>query len=160
LRDAWLQPATNRRETGFPCTGLPERRDVGTTTTGPRPARRTNTKEETDMKRTFTGDLSRRGLLKGASALGAASLILPAGMRKAQAEPNAGGILRIGMGHGNTGDSLDPAIWDNAYVQVLASAIHNYLTEIDTDGSLIPEIAESWEASADAATWTFVIRRA
>ncbi len=102
--------------------------------------------------------ISRRGLIKGATALGAAGLILPAGYRKAAAEPRKGGTLRIAMGHGNTSDSLDPAIWDNAYVQVMASTIHNYLTEIDTDGSLIPEIAESWEASEDAATWTFRIR--
>ncbi len=110
------------------------------------------------MQRKFTGDLSRRGLLQGATALGAASLILPAGVRRAQAEPRKGGTLRIGMGHGNTGDGLDPAVWDNAYVQVLASTIHNYLTEIDTDGSLIPEVAESWEASDDATVWTFRIR--
>ncbi len=104
------------------------------------------------------GGVTRRTLLQGASAVAASGLILPAGMRAAAAEPRRGGILRVAMGHGNTGDSLDPATWDNAYVQVLSSAIHNYLTEIDTDGSLIPEIAESWEPSSDATEWTFVIR--
>ncbi|MCC5987863.1 MAG: ABC transporter substrate-binding protein [Pararhodobacter sp.] len=102
--------------------------------------------------------ITRRGVLKGATALGAAGLILPASYRKAAAEPRRGGVMRIAMGHGNTSDNLDPATWDNAYVQVMASTIHNYLTEIDTDGTLAPEIAESWEASADAATWTFRIR--
>jgi peptide/nickel transport system substrate-binding protein len=102
--------------------------------------------------------ISRRGLIKGATVLGAAGLILPASYRKARAEPRRGGTMRIAIGHGSTTDGLDPAIWDHVFVQVLGSAIHNYLTEIDTDGSLIPELAESWEASEDAATWTFRIR--
>jgi peptide/nickel transport system substrate-binding protein len=105
------------------------------------------------------GGVTRRGVLKGATALGAASLILPAGVRRAAAEPKRGGTLRIGMGHGSTTDSLDPGSWDNAFSQVFASARHNYLTEIAPDGSLAPEIAESWEASADAATWAFEIRK-
>mgnify|MGYP000709864845 FL=1 len=103
--------------------------------------------------------LTRRSVLRGATALGAAALILPASMRAAKAEPKKGGILRIGMGHGSTSDSLDPGSWDNAYSQVFATSRHNYLTEIDADGALQPEIAESWEASADAATWTFKIRQ-
>ncbi|MFD0981505.1 ABC transporter substrate-binding protein [Tropicimonas aquimaris] len=109
--------------------------------------------------RNLPNGISRRGVLKGASALGAASLILPAGVRPASAEPKKGGILRVGMGHGSTSDSLDPGSWDNAYSQVFATARHNNLTEIAADGSLAPEIAESWEASADAMTWTFTIRQ-
>ncbi|NRB20933.1 MAG: ABC transporter substrate-binding protein [Rhodobacteraceae bacterium] len=107
---------------------------------------------------TRTG-LTRRSVLRGATALGAAALILPAGMRAASAEPKKGGILRIGMGSGSTSDSLDPGSWADAYTQVFATSRHNYLTEIDADGALQPEIAESWEASADAATWTFKIRQ-
>lgn len=102
--------------------------------------------------------LSRRGVLKGATALGAAALILPATNRRASAEPKRGGILRIGFGHGSTTDNLDPGTWDNVYSQVFAQSRHNFLTEIAADGSLVPEIAESWEPSADAATWTFRIR--
>lgn len=52
--------------------------------------------------------ISRRGLLRGATAMGAAALILPAGMRAAHAAPKKGGTLRVGMGHGSTSDSLDP----------------------------------------------------
>ena len=105
-----------------------------------------------------TAGITRRGLLRGASAMGAASLILPAGMRAAMAEPKKGGILRVAMGHGSTSDSLDPGTWDNAYSQVFATARHNNLTEIAADGQLVPELAESWEASPDATVWTFKIR--
>ncbi|MGB3314923.1 MAG: ABC transporter substrate-binding protein [Albidovulum sp.] len=105
-----------------------------------------------------TGGLSRRGLLKGATALGAAGLILPASMRKAAAEPKKGGTLRIGIGHGSTSDSLDPATYEQLFTQTLGACLHCYLTEVAPDGTLIGELAESWEASADAATWTFKLR--
>jgi peptide/nickel transport system substrate-binding protein len=106
---------------------------------------------------TQTG-ISRRGLIKGATALGAAGLILPASYRKARAEPRRGGTFRIGFGHGNTSDTLNPALWDQAFVQVMGNSLHNYLTVIGPDGQLEPELAESWEASDDAATWTFKLR--
>ncbi|MDI3336086.1 ABC transporter substrate-binding protein [Defluviimonas aestuarii] len=105
-----------------------------------------------------TGGLSRRGLLKGATALGAAGLILPASVRKAMAEPKRGGVLRIALASGNTTDSLDPATWDSTFVQSFNTARCNTLTEIAPDGTLVGELAESWEASADAVTWTFKIR--
>ncbi|MDH5528665.1 MAG: ABC transporter substrate-binding protein [Paracoccaceae bacterium] len=105
------------------------------------------------------GGLSRRGLLKGATALSASALILPAGMRSAAAaEPKKGGTLRIAITGGSTTDSLDPATWSELFVQVFAACRVNYLTEIAADGSLVGELAESWEASADAATWRFKIR--
>ncbi|MCC2112775.1 MAG: ABC transporter substrate-binding protein [Hyphomicrobiales bacterium] len=104
-------------------------------------------------------DISRRGMLQGASALGAAALIGPLGTRYAKAEPKMGGTLRVAIGHGNTSDSYDPATWDNAYTQVFATARHGYLTEIAADGSLIGEIAESWDASDDATVWTLNIRK-
>ncbi|MFZ1725576.1 MAG: ABC transporter substrate-binding protein [Albidovulum sp.] len=104
------------------------------------------------------GDLSRRSLLKGATALGTAALILPSTVRRASAEPKKGGILRIAQASGSTTDSNDPATWDSQFVQVLHTARCGYLTEIASDGSLVGEVAESWEASADAATWTFKIR--
>lgn len=105
-----------------------------------------------------TGGLSRRSLIKGATALGAAGLILPASVRRAMAEPKKGGILRVAFASGNTTDSLDPATWDSQFVQCFNTARNATLTEISPDGSLVGEIAESWEASADAATWTFKIR--
>ena len=103
--------------------------------------------------------VSRRGVLRGATALGAAAALGPlgAGFARAQ-EPKRGGILRVGMKHGNTTDSYDPGIWDNAYAQVFATARHGNLTEIAADGSLVGEVAESWEPSPDATVWTFKIR--
>lgn len=110
-------------------------------------------------KRIQPQGLTRRALLSGAAAVGAAGLILPASYRSASAEPKRGGTFRIGFGHGNTSDTLNPALWDQAFVQVLGNTMHNYLTVIGADAQLQPELAESWEASADAATWTFRLRQ-
>ena len=101
--------------------------------------------------------ISRRGVLKGAAAVGAAGLILPYGATAARAQTR-GGTFRIGIGHGSTTDSLDPGLWDQLYVHTFAAARHNYLIEVDSDGQLKPEIAESW-SSDDASTWVFTIRQ-
>jgi len=103
--------------------------------------------------------LSRRNLLVGASALGLASsglgsLSLPA----RAAEPKQGGRLRYGCAHGSTTDTLDPATYENDFTIGMSYAFMNFLTEIATDGSLKPELAEGWEASSDARTWTFKLK--
>ena len=100
---------------------------------------------------------SRRGVLKGAAAIGAAGLILPHTTTSAAAQTR-GGTFRIGIGHGSTTDSLDPGLWEHLYVQTFGPARHNYLIEVGADGQLVPEIAESW-SSSDGQTWVFAIRQ-
>lgn len=78
-------------------------------------------------------------------------------MQMAQAAPQRGGVFRVGIGHGSSTDGYDPGLWGQLYSQVFAAARHNQLIEIDADGNLIPEIAESWD-SADGLTWVFKIR--
>lgn len=110
------------------------------------------------MKRlTDMGGMSRRTMLQGTAAVGTAALITPWGT-PLRAQPVQGGTLRVGMAHGSTTDALDPGTWEADFMIFQAHTRNNYLTEIAADGSLVPELAESWEASADAATWTFTIR--
>jgi peptide/nickel transport system substrate-binding protein len=106
------------------------------------------------------GGLSRRGVLRGGAALGAAALAGPlaAGRALAQEGPKRGGVFRMGIAHGNTSDTLDPGVAEHVFTQVFNQARHGYLTEIAADGSLVGELAESWEPSPDAATWTFRLR--
>lgn len=99
---------------------------------------------------------TRRDALSYGGAAAALALGLP---QMARAEPKRGGVLRVAKGHGQTSDTLDPALWANGYVIAQAYAMHNHMTEVLPDGSLGAEIAESWEPSADAATWTFRIRQ-
>lgn len=49
-------------------------------------------------------DLSRRGVLQGATALGTAALLGPLGAGRAAAQPKPGGTLRLGIAHGSTTD--------------------------------------------------------
>lgn len=106
-----------------------------------------------------TGRISRRGVLRGGTALGAAALVSPFGVNLAAAQPKKGGTIRVAIAAGNTSDGYDPGVWDNQFVQVFATARHGYLIEVAADGSLAGELAESWEASEDARTWRFKIRK-
>lgn len=107
---------------------------------------------------TSRAGISRRGLLQSGAA-GALMLGLN-GQPLRAATPKRGGKLRLGMAHGQTSDSLDPGTHENGFSTLMAFTYANYLTEVGPDGNLRPEIAESWEASADASQWTFKIRDA
>ncbi len=102
------------------------------------------------------GLLDRRGFLKTTAATAIAASLPMSG---AFAAPKRGGHLRVGKGHGQTTDTLNPGTWENGFTIGMAHAIHGRLTEVLGDGSLSPELAESWEASPDAKTWRFKIRK-
>jgi len=107
--------------------------------------------------------ISRRQFIAQASALGLAGAISPALLtgrsHAATPQPQKGGVLRMGLGHGSTTDSLDPATQSNAMTGVLFLSLGNSLVEINPEGDAVPEIAESWEYSNDLKTWRFKIRQ-
>lgn len=99
--------------------------------------------------------MNRRGFMAtSAGAALAASLPL-----RARAEPKRGGHLRAAIGHGQTTDTLNPGTYENSFTTSLSYTIHGHLTEVAQDGSLRPEVAESWEASPDAKVWRVRIRK-
>ena len=107
------------------------------------------------------GKISRREFMGRTAALGVTTAL--AGTLCSQAvkaaTPKKGGKLIVGLGHGSTTDSLDPATFENGFSNNLNYGVNNHLAEVQGDGSLAPELAESWEASSDATTWTFKIRK-
>jgi len=106
------------------------------------------------------GRISRRGFMEGALALGATVAGAELMMGKALAGPSKGGTFIQALTGGATSDSLDPAkTLDTYMINVNFGQLRNCLTEIGPDNQLRPELAESWEASADASTWTFKIRQ-
>ena len=109
------------------------------------------------MSDLMNSGVTRRGLMQGAAA---GALVLGAGLGHAKAEPKRGGTMSFGKAHGQTSDSHDPGTWENGFTTTMGFALYNRLTEVDVDGSLIPELAEGWEASADASEWTFKLRNA
>jgi peptide/nickel transport system substrate-binding protein len=107
------------------------------------------------------GRVGRRDFMTGALALG---LSVPAALsvlqRAEAATPKKGGHYRQALTGGATGDVLDPAqTLDSYMINVSFGQLRNNLTEIAPDGRLIGELAESWDATADAATWTFRLRK-
>lgn len=101
--------------------------------------------------------LSRRQFMEGSMAAGlsatAASALWSSDVL-AQT-PQTGGTYRVGMHDGNTTDSLDPGTTESVYMIQLNHATRSYLTEITAENDIGPDVAESWEASADATEWRF-----
>lgn len=111
------------------------------------------------LKKQFAqGGISRREFISRMGALGAVAAI-PGTLISGKVEAATGGHLRAGIGAGSTTDLLDPATSLHTYTQNIDHAAYNYLTEITADGSAEPELAESIEPSADAATWRVKLRK-
>ncbi|MEO1192019.1 MAG: ABC transporter substrate-binding protein [Pseudomonadota bacterium] len=106
------------------------------------------------------GRLSRRAFLGRAAALGVAlpTALSLAGPALSQT-PKTGGRFVMAIGGGATSDTLDPATYYESYMQTLGYGLRNCLAEMSNLDELQPELAESWEASPDAATWTVKLRK-
>lgn len=100
--------------------------------------------------------LSRRGLMLGTAALGAATLLLPGGAR-AQSQKR-GGTLRLAQQGGATSDTIDPATYAAGPIVTAMLAVCSTLVEIDAKGNAVPDLAESYEPDAEARVWTFRLR--
>ena len=107
------------------------------------------------------GKITRREFMTRVSALGLMAAVSPALLvtpAKA-ATPKKGGRLRLGMAGGSTTDSLDPATMTDAMAYNINWQVRNCLVEVDYKGNPIPELAESWESTPDAAKWIFKLRK-
>lgn len=106
------------------------------------------------------GSLSRRKFLAAASAMGVGSLAPALFSQAAMAAPKKGGRLRQGLTGGATSDVLDPGqILDSYMINLQFGQLRNNLTEVAASGELVGELAENWEANADATQWVFNIRK-
>jgi peptide/nickel transport system substrate-binding protein len=75
-------------------------------------------------------------------------------------EPKRGGTFKIGVGHGATTDSMDPGLYPDQFTgTALGGTLGNSLTEIDADGNVIGDLAESFEPSDGAKKWVFKVRK-
>jgi len=112
-------------------------------------------------RRAASGLMTRREFVGRAGALGvsavAATTMLSSAVKAAG--PVKGGTLRMGLQGGSTTDSLDPALSTNQVSLMLIRLWGEPLVELTDDGGLQGKVAESFEASADAKTWTFTVRQ-
>lgn len=108
-----------------------------------------------------SGKINRREFLAQASALGLAAAISPTlfSSTAMATTPKKGGRLRVGSTGGSTTDTLDPGLATSNMNQFINWQIRNSLVELDHNYNPIPELAVSWESTADAATWTFELRK-
>lgn len=104
-----------------------------------------------------TGAISRRSFMSRAAAAGlTASVATGIWTRSARAQsPKRGGTFRIASHDGSASDSHDPGAYLNFSVYLLANTYRSYLTAVESDSSLGPDIAKEWQASPDAKEWTF-----
>jgi peptide/nickel transport system substrate-binding protein len=107
------------------------------------------------------GKVSRRDFVQLAIAAG---LSIPAAnamfVAAARAEPKKGGHFRIGTAHGTTSDSLDPATYIDPMMGTVGWGFSsNGLTEIDAAGTIIPDLAESFEPSDGNKVWAYTLRK-
>ena len=107
------------------------------------------------------GRISRREFVQLAVAAGvtvaAANTMFASAVR---AEPKKGGTLKVGISHGATTDTLDPGLYPDQFTgTALWGTLANSLTEIDSKGAVIPDLAESFEPSDGAKKWVFKVRK-
>lgn len=107
------------------------------------------------------GKMSRRQFMHYAVAAGVATTSASSlwTTEVAAATPQKGGTFRVGLHDGNTGDTLDPAKSQSTGEIQLAHTIRSFLTEITAENGIGPDMADSWEASADAKVWTFQLNK-
>lgn len=109
----------------------------------------------------LSGRISRRDFMQGALALGL-GVTAASGLwtrEVAAATPKKGGTFRVGLDDGNTSDNLDPSTYNSRFMITMAHTRNNFLTEIGGDNQVTGELAETFEASKDAKTWTLKLRK-
>jgi len=111
-------------------------------------------------QRAGAGKMSRREFIGRATALGISAVLANAMFAGAvrAAGPVKGGTIRQGLQGGSSSDSLDPATATNQVAQSVIRLWGEPLVELSQEGGVEGKVAESFEGSADAGTWTFKIR--
>lgn len=109
------------------------------------------------IDRIDAGRVSRRGFMGGVAAVGALSAMgAPA---FAAGEPKKGGILKMGIGGGETTDALDPGTSDSPVPFSVTRQWGDTIVNVSPSGEIEMVLAESMSADAEGKVWTFNIRQ-
>jgi peptide/nickel transport system substrate-binding protein len=107
------------------------------------------------------GGLSRRAFLNRTAAFGAAAALgtgALAGRAWAQ-EAKQGGVLKMGLGGGESTDALDPGLADGPVAFNVNRQWGDTIVDVSPDGQVTPRLAESFSSNPEGTDWTFVIRK-
>ena len=55
--------------------------------------------------------------------------------------------------------SLDPHVQNDGQSEQVVAMLYSTLLKFKADGSIVPDLAESWKVSADKRTWTFTLKK-
>ena len=101
--------------------------------------------------------INRRAMLLSSVAL-VATLSLPASAAFAQeGTPVAGGVLKLAFTADPAG--FDPAMGPSGMSHVVIEQVYSTLMSLNPDAQPYPDLAESFETSADGLEYTFVLRK-
>jgi peptide/nickel transport system substrate-binding protein len=115
--------------------------------------------------------ITRRNFMKGATlAVGAAALAgcgptaspapsATASGASAAPSVSTGGLARLIMSDGNSGDNLLATKMPNTFTPIMFLSMYDTILRNDNGFQPTAGIAESWEDSDNAKTWTFKIRK-
>ena len=111
--------------------------------------------------RAARGLVSRRAFLGRAAALGVGAVLANGMLATARraAGPKKGGTLTMGLGGGESTNSLDPALAASQVPFMYLMTAGDRLTDMSPTGEVMPRMAEKVGASADAKVWTFTLRK-
>ena len=103
--------------------------------------------------------ITRRDFIERMAAIGAVAAI-PGALQSAQAAtPKRGGRLRAGASQADTRDSFHPDLCCQEHIGMIIHMVRNKLVDMGPGLKPIGDLAESWDVSPDAATWTFKLRK-
>jgi peptide/nickel transport system substrate-binding protein len=104
--------------------------------------------------------MSRREFIQRALAAGvavsAAERLWVTASRAGQVK---GGHLRASLAGGSTTDTLDPATFNDTFMLMVGFSVRGNLTEVAPDGTIAPELAESFEPSEKGTKWIVKLRK-
>ncbi|MGJ5619788.1 ABC transporter substrate-binding protein [Sulfitobacter sp. MF3-043] len=119
-----------------------------------------------DQLKSMTADvakglMTRREFVGRAAALGVTAAVANTMLAtQARAEgPVKGGTLKMGIQGGESTNTLDPALAASSVPTVNLRNAFDTLVNVAPDGSIENRLAESVEATSDAKTWNFKIRK-
>ncbi|MDQ1849473.1 ABC transporter substrate-binding protein [Gemmobacter fulvus] len=107
-----------------------------------------------------TSGLSRRSFLSRTAAFGLTAALgtsLLPGMARAE-EPKKGGVLKMGLGGGESTDALDPGLADGPVAFNVNRQWGDTIVNVLPDGTIEPRLAETVASNEDGSVWTFKIR--
>ncbi|HUQ36726.1 MAG TPA: ABC transporter substrate-binding protein [Aestuariivirga sp.] len=80
-------------------------------------------------------------------------------VKSARAEQIKGGHMGLALAGGSTTDTLEPTTYSDTVMLMLGFSVRGNLAEVMPDGSVKPELAESFEPSEKGTKWQVKLRK-